>query len=104
MNGLGCKLLGADAESRDEGATRIERDGQSWFRVAATPKTVMTTLGPVTFRRARYRNGACSTSLAPVDESLGLVDDYLTRPAAQLGLMMMGHCTAREQNGASPGR
>ena len=34
MNGLGCKLLGADAESRDEGASRIERDGQSWFRVA----------------------------------------------------------------------
>ena len=32
----------------------------------------------------------------PVDESLGLVDDYLTRPAAQLGLLMMGHCTARE--------
>ena len=32
----------------------------------------------------------------PVDESLGLVDDYLTRPAAQLGLPMMGHCTARE--------
>ena len=32
----------------------------------------------------------------PVDESLGLVDDYLTRPAAELGLPMMGHCTARE--------
>ena len=77
MNGLGCKLLGADAESRDEGAARIERDGQSWFRVAATPKTVMTTLGPVTFRRARYRNGACSTSLAPVDESLGVVSHVI---------------------------
>ena len=32
----------------------------------------------------------------PVDESLGLVDDYLTRPAAELGLLMMGRCTARE--------
>ena len=96
MNGLGCKLLGAYAEGRDDGASRIERDGQSWFRVAATPKTIMTTLGPVTFRRARYRNGTRSTSLVPVDESLGLIDDYLTRPAAQLGLMMMGHCTARE--------
>ena len=32
----------------------------------------------------------------PVDDSLGLVDDYLTRPAACLGLLMMGHCTARE--------
>ncbi len=96
MNGLGCKLLGAFAESRDDGASRIERDGQSWVRVAATPKTIMTTLGPVTYRRARYRSGASSTSLVPVDESLGLIDDYLTRPAAQLGLMMMGHCTPRE--------
>ena len=53
MNGLGCKLLGAYAESRDDGAMRIERDGQSWFRVAATPKTIMTTLGPATYRGVR---------------------------------------------------
>ena len=85
MNGLGCKLLRAFAASRDDGASRIERDGQSWFREAATPKTIMTTLGPVTCRRARYRNCASGTSLVPVDESLGLVEDYLTSPAAQLG-------------------
>lgn len=96
MNGLGRTLLRACIESRDEGAERIDRDGLSWFRVAATPKRIMTTLGAVTFRRARYRSGRCGTSLVPVDESLGLIDDYLTRPAAQLGLMMMGHCTARE--------
>ena len=74
----------------------IERDGQSWFRVAVTPKTIMTSLGPVTYRRARYRSGASGASPVPVDESLGLVDDYLTRPAAELGLLMMGRCTARE--------
>lgn len=56
----------------------------------------MTTLGPATFRRTLYRNSASSTSLVHVDESLGLIDDYLIRPAAQLGLMMMGHCTAWE--------
>ena len=61
-----------------------------------TPKTIMTSLGPVTYRRARYRSGASGASPVPVDESLGLVDDYLTRPAAELGLLMMGHCTARE--------
>ena len=96
MNTLGCEVLGASIENRDGGASRIERSGQNWFRVAETPKTIMTSLGPVTYRRARYRNGASRTSLVPVDDSLGLVDDYLTRPAAQLGLMMMGHCTARE--------
>ena len=50
----------------------------------------------MTYRRARYRSGASGASPVPVDESLGLVDDYLTRPAAELGLLMMGHCTARE--------
>ena len=89
-------VMGAVIEKRDDGATRIERDGQSWFRVAVTPKTIMTSLGPATYRRARYRSGASGASPVPVDESLGLVDDYLTRPAAELGLLMMGHCTARE--------
>ena len=89
-------VMGAVIENRDDGASRIERDGQSWFRVAVTPKTIMTSLGPLTYRRARYRSGASGASPVPVDESLGLVDDYLTRPAAELGLLMMGHCTARE--------
>ena len=88
--------MGAVIENRDDGASRIERDGQSWFRVAGTAKTIMTSLGPATYRRARYRSGASGASPVPVDESLGLVDDYLTRPAAELGLPMMGHCTARE--------
>ena len=72
-------VMGAVIENRDDGASRIERDGQSWFRVAVTPKTIMTSLGPVTYRRARYRSGASGASPVPVDESLGLVDDYLTR-------------------------
>ena len=53
MNALACELLGAVIEKRDDGASRIERDGQSWFRVAATPRTIMTPLGPLTYRRAR---------------------------------------------------
>ena len=97
VRALGCEILGACAESRDDGAPRIEWAGQSWFRVALTPKTIMSSLGPVTYRGARYRTGASTMSLMPVDESLDLVNEYLTRPAAhQLGLMMMGRCTARE--------
>ena len=83
MNALACELLGAVIEKRDDGASRIERDGQSWFRVAATPRPIMTSLGPLTYRRTRYRSGASGSSPVPVDESLGLVDDYLTRPAAR---------------------
>ena len=96
VNALGCEVLGAWIESLDDGALRVEQAGQRRFRVAATPKTIMSTLGAVTYRRARYRHGASRTSLVPVDEILGLVNDWLTRPAARLGLLMMGHCTARE--------
>ena len=96
VNALGCEVLGAWVEGLDDGALRVERAGQCWFRVPATAKTIMSTLGPVTYSRARYRHGAERASLVPVDESLGLVNDYLTRPAARLGLLMMGHCTARE--------
>ena len=38
----------------------------------------------------------CRSHAVNVTMPLGLVDDYLTRPAAELGLLMMGHCTARE--------
>ena len=44
-------VMGAVIENRDDGASRIERDGQSWFRVAVTAKTIMTSLGPLTYRR-----------------------------------------------------
>ena len=36
----------------------------------------MTSLGPVTYQGARYGNSASRLSLTPVDESLGLVEDY----------------------------
>ena len=96
VNALGCAVPGAWVEGLDDGPLRVERAGRRWFRVAATAKTIMTTLGPVRYRRARYRHGASRTSVVPVDESPGLVNDYLTRPAGRLGPMMMGHGTARE--------
>ena len=49
-NELARDVMGAVIENRDDGASRIERDGQSWFRVAVTPKTIMTSLGPLTYR------------------------------------------------------
>ena len=94
VNALGCEVLGAWAEGLDDGALRVEWDGQSWFRVPTT--TIMTTLGPVTYSRARYRHGAHQTSLVPVDESLGLVNDYLTRPAARSDDDGLRHSTGSE--------
>ncbi len=75
-------MPGSWIERLDDGAERVERAGQWRFRVAATPKTIMSTLGPVTCRRARYRHGVGGPSFVPVDESLGLVNDWLTRPAS----------------------
>ena len=64
MNGLGRTLLKACAESRDNCASRIELDELNWFRVAATRKKIMTTLGPLTFRRALYSTGQRSIHVA----------------------------------------
>ena len=100
VHALGCEIL-VSAESRDDGAPRIERNGQNWFRVAPTPKTIMCSLGPVTYRRARYRTGASSTSLMPVDESLGLVNGYLTRTAAQLGLSALARARQTSRTSAT---
>ncbi len=48
--------------------------------------------GAVTFLRSLYRSPG-SPALAPVDESLGLFDKYLTNPAARGALMLLCHCT-----------
>ena len=56
----------------DDGASRIERDGQSWFRGRGDAEDDHDLAGgPVTYRRARYRSGASGASPVPVDESLG---------------------------------
>ena len=95
MKDVCCLLLRGIIEGRDDGALRIERDGQVWYRVEDTAKTVMTSLGAVEYRRPRYRRDGASASIVPVDESLGLVNGCLTRTAAHLGVWLMGHCTAR---------
>ena len=46
--------------------------------MAATPKTIMTIIDPVTYRRTLPQR--CKQAVA--GESLGFIDDYLTRPAA----------------------
>ena len=66
LKDLCCKLFCAYAESRDDDGSRFQRDGRSWFRVTVKSKTIMNTLGPRSYRRARYRNGTTATSLVLV--------------------------------------
>jgi len=75
-----------------------KRAGQCWCRVPATPKTIMSALGPVTYSRTCYRHSAERALLMPVDEGLELVNEYLTRPPARPPPAddEGGHGTARE--------
>ena len=79
MNALACELLGAVIEKRDDGASRIERDGQSWFRVAATPRTIiLARSADLPARALPYRRERVIAGAGRRDRH-----DYLTRPAAQ---------------------
>ncbi len=88
-----CRAAVGDyIEARDDEQGPIHREGQVFYRAAPTPKTTL--FGPVTYCRSRYR--ARNSSIMPVDESLGLVDGYLTVPAAYRALLVMDHCTPRD--------
>ncbi len=58
---------------------RSGSSGQCWFRVAATPKTIMS----VSDGDLQRAIATAQASLVPVDEILGLVNDYLTRRPAR---------------------
>lgn len=71
MNKLGCEVLGTWAEGLDDGALQGER-------AKLVPGA---------------SHGAHRASLVPVDKSL--VNDFVTRPTARLGLMI-GYSTGAE--------
>ena len=60
MKDVCCLLLRGIIEGRDDGALRIERDGQVWYRVEDTAKTVMTSL-EVFFRKMGTMTPSAST-------------------------------------------
>ena len=91
---LCCTVVGGYIEDRDERSGPIRKDGKVFYRAARTQKTIHTLFGPVRFFRTRYRSE--EESFSPVDDSLGLVDGYLTNPAAYRSLLFLNHCTPRE--------
>ena len=68
-------------------------------RRKATPKTISTLLGSVTYRRSRYRTREAGASQVPVDESMGLISGHLTRPIARVSVLLTSHCPARDARG-----
>ena len=92
-----CRSVLSDyIEARDEGSGPIRRDGQVFYRNKQTSKTIHTLFGPIRFSRWLYRVPSGSSSISPVDETLGLFDDYLTNPAAYRALLVLDHCTPRD--------
>ncbi len=81
-------------EARDERDGPSRRDGQVCYRMPPTRKTINTLFGQVTFSRSRYR--MFPGTVVPVDDSLGLIDGYLTIPAAYRALLVVDHCTPRD--------
>ena len=55
-------VMGAVIENRDDGASRIERDGQSWFRVAVTPDHDLARRCSSALPQRRERGIACRST------------------------------------------
>ena len=78
--------------ARDERSGPIRRDGQVFYRNKQTSRTIHAL--SVRFSRWLYRVPSGSSSISPVDETLGL--DYLTNPASYRALLVLDHCTPRD--------
>ena len=92
----GREMLRNLIEARDDAAPRLMRDDRPWYRAGATRKTIMTLLGEVGFARSRFRRRGATMSWMPVDESLGLMGGWMTRPAAEAAVMTVARCTCQD--------
>lgn len=91
----GADLFGSIIEKRDDGAPRVVRDGQSWYRTKPSRGVLTCLLGKVGYRRSLYRCRGERNSICPVDESLVLLPGAMTRPAARLATWMVAECPPR---------
>ena len=95
LHGFGREILHISMERLDDGAASLTRDGRVYTRVEATSKTIMTSVGQVSFWRSRYRRVG-EASVAPVDEKLGLADACFTPLGACQSLYLLSGNTARD--------
>ena len=83
-------------EMLDDQGQSLEIDGTTYRKAETTPGRAMTTFGPVTFGRSRYRPSGGGAALVPAESLLGLTDGGLTPAAAGLSMSLMSSLTARE--------
>ena len=93
---LGRTILSGDFESFDYGPF-VEVEGKKYTKAAPTTGRAMTTLGPVEFKRPRYRaTNRQGESFIPAEHQLGLTKGNLTPAAAGLSMALLSSLTARE--------
>ena len=75
----------------------VEVEGKKYTKAAPTTGRAMTTLGPVEFKRPRYRaTNRQGESFIPAEHQLGLTEGNLTPAAAGLSMALISSLTARE--------
>ena len=89
-------VLKAGIESLDDGARHVFRGGRRHRRVQATPRTVMTSAGPVEYSRSRYRSES-GAAIMPVDEQVCFAGGLFhgSGPAEQ-GVFLMSALSPRD--------
>ena len=93
---LGRAILSGTFESLDYGPS-VEVEGKKYTKAAPTTGQAMTTLGPVDFKRPRYRaTNRQGESFIPAEHQLGLTEGNLTPAAAGLSMALLSCVTARE--------
>ena len=93
---LGLDLMRTCIEKQDAGDSSITSDGRSFYRLPSSRGSVMTLLGQVDYTRSRYRGRGKKNSLCPVDETLGLLEGRMTRPAGQLAMSLISELPLRQ--------
>ena len=93
---LGCTMLSGAFESFDHGPS-VEVEGIKYTKTAPTTGQATTTLGPVKFKRPRYRRtNRQGESFIPTEHQLGLTEGNLTPAAASLSMALISSVPARE--------
>ena len=93
---LGRTILSGTFESLDYGPS-VEVEGKKYTKAAPTTGHAMTTLGPVEFKRPRYRaTNRQGESFIPAEHQLGLTEGDLTPAGAGLSMALLSSLTTRE--------
>ncbi len=92
---IGCEAMRVGLEASDVDVRGLERDGLRYFRAGRAKKTILCSLGPVTYERTRYRRRSGET-LVPADERMPVVNGFYTPLAARRAALVLTLASVQE--------